>query len=134
MWPKSSKKKKLLPDWIVCSTATQCPRDNGVCVVLCFRLTKLLRGIPIGDLPCSTPQKYVDVLRDLDGDANTVLIVGHNPGLEVWVEMLGGESAHFPTAALAQFELPIDSWSELTTKTHGELKMLWNPKEGDELE
>ena len=58
-----------------------------------------------------------------------VLIVGHNPGLEDWLARLVGSVAVFPTAALAQIELPIDSWLDLLPDTRGTLQGLWRPKE-----
>ena len=59
----------------------------------------------------------------------TVLIVGHNPGLEELVARLTGEREGLPTAALAQIALPIDRWPDLTASTRGTLVGLWRPKE-----
>lgn len=59
----------------------------------------------------------------------TVMIVGHNPGLEDVVAQLTGELESLPTAALAQIDLPIDRWPDLTTSTRGTLVGLWRPKE-----
>ena len=65
-----------------------------------------------------------DLLRDLDGDPASVLMVGHNPGLEDLIFDLvpdDGSSplrdvveAKFPTAAYAVLELAIDKWADLT--------------------
>ena len=57
------------------------------------------------------------------------MIVGHNPGLEKLVEQLTGEWQDMPTAALAQIDLPIDQWRDLTLSTRGTLVDLWRPKE-----
>jgi phosphohistidine phosphatase len=76
------------------------------------------------------PADIVDVLRTLrEPEAGTVMIVGHNPGLEELVAQLTGEEQRLPTAALAQIALPIDRWSDLTTATRGTLLALWRPKE-----
>ena len=61
--------------------------------------------------------------------AATVMIVGHNPGLEELVAQLTGEWESLPTAALAQISLPIARWSDLDTDTRGTLVGLWRPKE-----
>ena len=45
------------------------------------------------------PSDYLDELRSLSGDINTAMIVGHNPGMEMLLEMLTGENERFPTAA-----------------------------------
>ena len=59
----------------------------------------------------------------------TVMIVGHNPGLEELIAQLTGEGEPFPTAALAQISLPIERWSDLDTATRGTLVGLWRPKD-----
>jgi phosphohistidine phosphatase SixA len=58
----------------------------------------------------------------------TVMIVGHNPGLEELVAQLTGEQQDLPTAALGEIGLPIDRWRDLKVSTRG-LLGLWRPKE-----
>jgi phosphohistidine phosphatase len=70
------------------------------------------------------------VLRSaVDNNVGTVMIVGHNPGLEDLVARLTGDPEGLPTAALAQIALPIDRWSDVTASTRGTLVGLWRPKE-----
>lgn len=45
------------------------------------------------------------VVRDLSDDVETVVLVGHNPGLEDLVSLLTGASAPMPTSALAVIEV-----------------------------
>ena len=59
----------------------------------------------------------------------TVMIVGHNPGLEELIAQLTGERENLPTAALARLALPIERWSDLDTSTRGTLVGLWRPKD-----
>ena len=64
-----------------------------------------------------------DVLREIDGDPASVLMVGHNPGLEDLIFDLvpdDGSSplrdeveVKFPTATFAVLELSIERWSDL---------------------
>lgn len=64
-----------------------------------------------------------DIVRDQGGDAASVLVCGHNPGLQEALMALvppAGENAafdeaarKFPTAALAVFELDIERWDQL---------------------
>jgi phosphohistidine phosphatase len=63
--------------------------------------------------------------------AGTVMIVGHNPGLEELIAKLTGEREDFPTAALARIELPIERWADVKSATRGTLIGLWRPKELD---
>jgi phosphohistidine phosphatase len=50
------------------------------------------------------------VVRDLPDDADTVVLVGHNPGMEDLVSLLTGESVPMPTSALTVIRLD-GSWS-----------------------
>jgi phosphohistidine phosphatase len=75
------------------------------------------------------PEDFVDVLSDLSDDDDTVLVVGHNPGMEAFLQMIDGEIESLPTAALAHLVLAIDSWQELSLETMGDLIGLYRPKE-----
>ena len=63
------------------------------------------------------PADILSLLPTLPENPETVMIVGHNPGLETLVEQLTGERQDLPTAALAQIDLPIDQWRDLTQST-----------------
>jgi phosphohistidine phosphatase len=75
------------------------------------------------------PTDIVAVLQTAHANTETVMIVGHNPGLEELVERLTGEPQDLPTAALAQIVLPIDRWRDLTLSTRGVLVAHWRPEE-----
>jgi phosphohistidine phosphatase len=77
----------------------------------------------------ASPADILSVLRTAPGSAETVMIVGHNPGLEELVEQLTGEQQDLPTAALAQIVLPIEQWRDLKLSTRGTLLGQWRPKE-----
>lgn len=78
----------------------------------------------------ASPAEILAALRRaVQDDVSTVMIVGHNPGLEELVAQLTGEPEDFPTAALARIDLPIDSWSDLDTTTRGTLSGSWRPDE-----
>ena len=65
----------------------------------------------------------------VERDIATVMVVGHNPGLEELIALLTEELEHLPTAALAQIALPIERWSSLDTETRGTLVGLWRPRD-----
>ena len=77
----------------------------------------------------ASPADILSLLRTVRESADTVMIVGHNPGLEELVEQLTGERPDLPTAALAQIVLPIDQWRDLKPSTRGTLMGHWRPKE-----
>jgi phosphohistidine phosphatase len=72
---------------------------------------------------------FLDTLKALNGEIAVALVVGHNPGMEEFLELLTGQYEVMPTAALAQVELPIDRWQDLNRKTLGRLIQLWRPRD-----
>jgi phosphohistidine phosphatase len=77
----------------------------------------------------ASPADMLVLLQAGRETAETIMIVGHNPGLEELVEQLTGERQHLPTAALAQIVLPIDRWRDLELSTRGTLLGHWRPEE-----
>lgn len=76
----------------------------------------------------ASPAEILAALRSaVPHDVSTVMIVGHNPGLEELVAQLTGEPEHLPTAALARIDLAIDTWSDLDSATRGTLSGSWRP-------
>lgn len=61
-------------------------------------------------LYAASAHQLLGVVRALPEDANAVLLVGHNPGIEELVSLLTGESIAMPTSALAVIGLT-GSWS-----------------------
>ena len=59
----------------------------------------------------ASPRTLLGVLREVPAHAATVVLVGHNPGLEDLVDSLTGRSVPMPTSALAVIDLP-GPWSE----------------------
>lgn len=68
------------------------------------------------------------VIGQIQADAGSALIVGHNPGMERIVRYLTGEPQPMPTAALASIKLAVDGWAAVGEKT-GTLEFVIRPKE-----
>jgi phosphohistidine phosphatase len=81
------------------------------------------------NLYLASPPDIRSLLSTVRENAQTVMIVGHNPGLEKLVEQLTGERQDLPTATLAQIGLPIDQWRDLKLSTRGMLVGLWRPED-----
>ena len=77
------------------------------------------------------PYAFIESLTAMPDQINIALIVAHNPGLEEFLEVLTGDSAHMPTSALAHISLPINNWRELTDDVDGKLVDFWRVKELD---
>ena len=83
------------------------------------------------DLYLASPHSYLEALADYAGDADPVMVVGHNPGITALVTVLTGELEEMPTAALAVVELEIDDWRDIGRSERGRLVGFWRPKELD---
>jgi phosphohistidine phosphatase len=70
----------------------------------------------------------LEVVSETGEDKNSVMLVGHNPGMEELVKILTGEIQRMPTAALAVIDLRINRWSEIS-KDCGKLRNLIRPKD-----
>ena len=114
-----------MPDLIVTSTAARATETVRLVAEACGYAgpVKTLR-----ELYLAAPESYVDVLRELGDNAERVLVVGHNPGLEALVEGLSGRSVELPTAALVLLRMPIERWAALRLDGRGELVQWWTPK------
>lgn len=81
-----------------------------------------------GDLYLAGPEGYRRVLRGLSDAYESVLVVGHNPGLEMLFEALTGSDEMLPTAALAHVRVDIERWEEFDENARGTLVDLWRPR------
>lgn len=81
------------------------------------------------ELYMAEPQVYLSVAHQTDDTVSTLMLVGHNPGIEECVSLLSGGDEPMPTAALACFRLPIDRWADLDAQGSYELAGVWRPKE-----
>ena len=73
-------------------------------------------------------RRLLTLISRLDNAANSVLLVGHNPGFEELLKTLTGEAHSMPTAALAGIEFELDDWSQVKART-GKLTLLLTPRE-----
>jgi len=76
----------------------------------------------------ASPARLLEIIRQQNNRFESVLLVGHNPGLENLIRALTGELQPMPTAALAVVDLETDKWSEINSST-GKLRTLIRPKE-----
>ena len=116
----------LIPDVVISSDAVRA-RLTAEAVVEAARYAGQILLDP--HLYMASAGDILSRLRVVREKAETVMIVGHNPGLEELVAQLTGERQDLPTAALAQIVLPIHRWRDLTLSTRGTLLGHWRPKE-----
>lgn len=68
------------------------------------------------------------VASSIDDRYGSVMMVGHNPGMEGLVQFLTGRPEAMPTAALAVIDLDIASWSDIDLES-GRLRTIIRPKD-----
>jgi len=116
----------LIPDVVISSDAVRARLTAEAVVAAAGCAGEILLD---QRLYMASPADILSLLRTVPEEAETLMIVGHNPGLEELVAQLTGERQDLPTAALAQIVLPIDRWRDLKRPTRGRLVGHWRPKE-----
>jgi len=119
--------KNLVPELIVSSTAMRAHTTAQAAAEACG----YLREVTLADeLYLATAGEVLRYAQDRTEETlGRIMLVGHNPGMEELVNMLSGQRNPFPTAALAVFELGIDSWRKLELGIEVELKNVWRPRD-----
>lgn len=74
------------------------------------------------DYYLASPETMLDAIRQSPTDAATVIVIGHQPGMSTLVQSIADGSEptsrsrafqHFPTAATALIDIPVESWSDV---------------------
>jgi phosphohistidine phosphatase len=71
---------------------------------------------------------YENLLRDMPDELERVMIIGHNPGIESFVQVCCNQIESMPAGAIAIVSAPIKSWKELITDTSCDLVDLYKPE------
>ncbi|MGB7873358.1 MAG: histidine phosphatase family protein [Anaerolineales bacterium] len=116
----------LIPDKVICSTAVRARKTvEGLLETLSLE----------NEVDFSQELYHADVdalleqLQPLPDEIEVAMLVGHNPGMDEFLEVICDEQEHMPTAAIAEIEFDISLWHDLTDQTSAKLKNLWKPKE-----
>lgn len=76
----------------------------------------------------ASPQTLRQIVSETDDAYPSVLVVGHNPGIEGFIRYLTGQLQPIPTATLAVIDLNVDSWFNIN-EGRSELQRIYRPKE-----
>jgi len=120
--------ENLTPDLILTSIARRACKTAEAVAENCGYDGEIDR---IDDFYPGGPADYLRVLSEMPDGVRRVMVVGHNPGLEEFLRVLVGETRSLSTAALAQVDLPLESWQELTASTRGKLVRILHPPENE---
>lgn len=130
--------RDLLPDLVLCSAAARARQtlelvaaewDQAGGKTVDVEMQASLYLASVGELMAA--------LRRLDDRTQSVMIIGHNPGMAMLASQLVAKgdprgmktmAAKYPTAALAVIDLDIDGWTKLTPGS-GYLQSFVRPKD-----
>lgn len=121
--------QQLVPDLILSSTAKRA-RKTAQKVVTGGRLEAPVEELKT--LYLAPPATYVEVIQRQDDALQCILVVGHNPGIEELTQLLARQPVTFATGTLAQMELDVARWRDLSLATPAALRNLWNPRDLDD--
>ena len=123
---KLLKSKKLEPDLILSSTALRAKETAEIVAETCKCKKEI---VFLDSLYMAEPSDILHAIEKNAKDKKTIMIVGHNPGLEAFLQIANGKVESLPTASIAYLTASIDQWSELGKGDNVKLKKLWRPKD-----
>ena len=123
-----------LPERILCSTAARAEST------LRLTLDAMGQKVPVTHeqrLYLAAPSEIFRVVNELGGEENSLMVVGHNPGLHQFalslahkgLNDLGKLAFQFPTASLAVFEVKCTKWNQLEAEPPSKLIQFITPKD-----
>lgn len=122
------RQQKIEPDLILCSPAERA-RQTAALFTSAAKIGAELRYDE--RIYEASALQLLEVVTQADEAAETLMLVGHNPGMEELILLLTGETRLMPTAALAKIDLSPDKWAKVKEQT-GRLDWIVKPKDLDE--
>lgn len=117
------KLQELIPDRIICSSAKRtCQTAEAIATIIDCQIEV------VDQLYLANLRTWNQVLLNIT-NGETLLAIGHNPGIEEFVENVSGNYEQMPTAAIAWFNSEPNS-QDFSPKDL-ELQTVWRPKEID---
>jgi phosphohistidine phosphatase len=117
--------KRLTVDLALCSPAARARETTDLVVAAAGLSCSVSYDERIYE---AGPLRLVEVISEIAEDANAVLLVGHNPGMEELLKLLTGRAEHMGTATLARIDLSGNEWGKAGACAAG-LEWVMNPNE-----
>jgi phosphohistidine phosphatase len=115
----------LQPDLIISSPAKRAKQT----AVLVKAVAEIKAEIEYADeLYGAKLSDFVEITSSIGDKFNSVLLIGHNPELETFIEKLTGEFHQISTAAIAVIKLNIESWKQVAENC-GSLELIARPRD-----
>lgn len=123
---KLLKSKKIVPDLIISSTAIRAEKTAEILA----KASKYDNEIIFCDsLYMAEPADILKVIKEHAKKQKCLLVIGHNPGMEAFLQILTGKVESLSTASIAYLGAKIDNWEELSGEEEINLKKFWRPKD-----
>ncbi len=108
--------RKIQPDMIVSSTAERAA--HTATLMAPFLGMPASRVVAAEELYMANPDVFLSIVQLCDANVDTLMLVGHNPGITEFANMLTDVPIdHMPTCAAFICSFAIDAWHDLTLHT-----------------
>ena len=123
---KLLKSKKIVPDLIISSTAVRAEKTAEILAKACKYENEIIFS---DSLYMAEPADILKVIKEHAKKQKCLLVIGHNPGMEAFLQILTGKVESLSTASVAYLGAKIDNWEELSGEEEIKLKKFWRPKD-----
>ena len=111
---KKLKELGLVPDQIICSSANRAMTTARLLAQnMGFEIEHIIenKGLYLAD-----PDSIIRLIHTVNNTTETLMLVGHNPGLTYLINDLAGENLfNLPTCALSCIRFEIDDWKAVSS-------------------
>ncbi len=120
------KKIDPFPQLILCSPALRAKQTSDL---LLRQMEKKVRVQMESGLYLAEPEDLFEILRETDDAISSLMVIGHNPGLQEFAILLSGKGNkkkfrqmrnNFPPPSMATLDIHINEWAEMEERC-GEL-------------
>ena len=120
------KKKKVVPDIIISSPALR----SKITAQIIAKKVKYSKKIVFNEaLYESSVSELYNTLIKVDDENSTLFLVGHNTGINIFVENYVSLYDNVPTCGIVEIEFDCKSWKDISTK-NAKLVSFDYPKKG----
>jgi len=117
--------KEIVPDLVLSSTAVRARETIEIVVKTAKWRTEVRYDERIYE---AGAMRLLAIVSQIENDRKTVLVVGHNPGMEEFLQLLSGKIEQIPTGGLAKLVLKTSKWLAVLDKK-ASLEWLIRPRE-----
>lgn len=118
-------RRQLAPALVVCSPAARAHQTADELIAAAGLTTRLLFDKRIYE---ASVGQLIELITEAGDEAEMILLVGHNPGLQELLLFLTGEHRPMLPATLARIELDIEAWDKLRDAQNGQLVFALPPE------